>query len=247
MIKDYRIYQFDKREGFICFLEGMVLNGVISFLFYNSVYAMFPGMILIMFYFREKKRVLGQKRMRRMRLELKEFLNALIAALQTGRSIENAFAEALKDTARYMEKDTVFLREIKRICGGVEMGEPLEKMLMDFSERCHMEELQYFAQVLSIGKRTGGNIVSIMKNTIRMIQERMDAEEEIAATIAEKQLEFHVMTVIPLAIIIYLRLGAGGLLDSLYGNFTGIFVMTVCLMLYGGCYLYGKRLLEFEN
>lgn len=247
MIKDYRIYDFNRKEKICCFAEGMALNGLIAVLFYNSVYAMVPGILLVLLYFREKKRVLAQKRLQHMRIELKEFLNALIAALQTGRSMENAFWESCKDTARYLEKDTAFLLEMKRICGGVEMGEPLERMLMDFADRSHMEELQYFAQVFSIGKRSGGNIVSIMKNTIRMIQERMEVEEEIATITAEKMLEFQVMTIIPMAIIIYLRISAGGLLECLYGNLTGILVMSCCLMIYGGCYLYGRRLLEFEN
>ena len=247
MIKDYRSYEFNRRERLLCFAEGMALNGLIAVLFYNSFYAMLPGMLLVVIYFREKKHLLVQKRMRQMRLELKEFLNALIAALQTGRSLENAFLEALKDTSQYLGRETMFLQEIKRICGGVGMGEPLEQMLMEFSGRSSMEELQYFAQVFSIGKRSGGNIVAIMKNTIRMIQERMEVEEELVAMTAEKTLEFQIMTVIPLVIIIYLRLGAGGLLDCLYGNLTGAAVMTVCLVIYGGCYLYGKRLLEFEN
>ena len=247
MIKDYRIYEFDRREKILCFLEGMLFNGIISILFYNSFYALIPGMVLVVFYTKEKKRMLVQRRMEQMRVELKELLNALIAALQTGRSIENAFYEAYKDTVRYVEKDTPFLLEIKRICAGVEAGEPLERMLAEFSVRSHMEELQYFSQVFSIGKRSGGNIIAIMKNTIRMLQERMDAEKEITTIIVEKKLEFHVMTIIPIAIIIYLRVGAGGLLDTLYGNMTGILVMTACLAIYGGCYFYGKRLLEFKN
>lgn len=247
MIKDYRVYEFHRKEKVLCLLEGTIFNGVIAILFYDSFYAMIPGILLMVFYTKEKKRMLVQRRMEQMRAELKEFLNALIAALQTGRSMENAFAEAHKDTAGYMEKETPFLLEMKRICIGVEMGEPLERMLAEFSARSHMEELQYFSQVFSIGKRSGGNIISIMKNTIRMLQERMDAEKEIATTIAEKRLEFQVMTMIPMVIILYLRIGAGGLLDTLYGNVVGIFVMTVCLAIYGGCYLYGKRLLEFEG
>lgn len=247
MIKDYRRYEFSQKEKIRYFLEGMLLNGVIGILFYNSFYAMVPGMVLVVFYQKEKKRVLVQKRMEQVRLELKEFLNTLIAALQTGRSMENAFVEAYRDLAGYVEADTVFLQEIKRICKGVEMGEALEKMLAAFAERSHMEELQYFSQVFSIGKRSGGNIISIMKNTIRMLQERMDAEKEITTAIAEKRMEFQIMTVIPMAIILYLRAGAGGLLDTLYGNVTGILVMTICLLIYGGCYLYGKRLLEFEG
>ena len=179
-----------------------------------------------------------------MRRELKEFLNALIATLQTGRSLENAFIEATKDLVRYTEKDTSFIKELKQICVKINLGEPMEKLLAEFSKRSHLEELEYFSEVFSIGKRSGGNIVAIMKNTIHMLQERMEAEEEIITTITEKKLEFQVMTVIPLAIILYLRIGASNLMNRLYGNITGVCVMTVCLVIYGGCYLYGKRLLE---
>ena len=247
MIRDYRIYEFERKEKIISFFEGMLLNGMIAVLFYDSFYAMIPGMVVVVFYLKEKKRVLAQKRVRQIRAELKEFLNILIAALQTGRSLENAFEEAAKDMERYMGNETIYLREIKRVCGGVKMGKPLEVLLEDFAERSCIEELQYFAQVFSVAKRSGGNIVGIMKNTIEMIRQRMENEEEVAIVIAEKKLEFQIMSVIPMAIIVYLRIGAGGLLDSLYGNVTGIFVMTLCIVLYGGCYLYGKRLLEFEN
>lgn len=244
MIKDYRVYEFDKKERTVCFFEGLLLNSVISILFYNSLIAMIPGMILVAFYFKEKKLVLARKRMQDMRRELKEFLNALIVTLQTGRSLENAFIEATKDLIRYTEKDTSLVKELKQICAKINLGEPMEKLLAEFSKRSHLEELEYFTEVFSIGKRSGGNIVAIMKNTIRMLQERMEAEEEIITTITEKKLEFQVMTVIPLAIILYLRIGAGNLMNRLYGNVMGVCVMTVCLVIYGGCYLYGKRLLE---
>lgn len=247
MIRDYREYRFNRREMTYCLLEGTVLDAGISFLFYNSAAAMIPGAFLIYLYYREKKRRLKNRRMRRMRCELREFLNALIAALQTGRSIENAFSAALKDTEGYVETGSDFAEEMRKICAGVLVGQPLEKLLLDFAMRSHMEELEYFAEVFRIGKRSGGNLIGILKNTIRMLQERMDAEEEIYTVISQARLEFYIMCVVPLAIIVYLRITAGGLLEVLYGNLTGILVMTACLILYGGCYLYGKKLLEIES
>lgn len=246
MRKDYRIYEFDKKEKAVTFFEGLLLNALVAFLFYDSVFAMLPGMILIFFYRKEKKRRLARKQMQEMRKELKEFLNSLIAALQTGRSLENAFLEATRDLARYMGKNTPFVTELKQICVKVSLGEPLERLVAEFSQRSHLEELEYFSEVFSIGRRSGGNLVGIMKNTIHLLQERMEAEEEIATTITEKRLEFQIMTVVPLAIILYLRVGASNLIGQLYGNLLGILVMTGCLVLYGGCYLYGKRLLEIN-
>ncbi len=246
MIKDYRIYEFTRKEILFCMLEGMCLNAVISILFFDSLWAMIPGCFLIVFYFKEKRRKLVRQRMQKLRMEFKEFINTLIAILQTGRSMENAFSEAFKDLSRYEEK-TVFLKELQKICAGISVGESLEKLLLDFSARSHMEELEYFAEVFSIGKRSGGNLVGIMKNTIRMLQERMDAEEEIYTILAEKRTEFYLMCIIPLVMIVYLRFTAGTMMESLYGNITGVLVMTACLLIYGGCYLYGKRLLEIEH
>lgn len=247
MIKDYRVYRFNRKEKISALFEGMFLNAIVSFLFFDSFVAMIPGILLVILYVKEKKRRLMRKRFRQLRTELKEFLNELIVALQTGRSIENAFAEALKDTERYLEKETLFVLEMKKICAGVSIGESLEKLILQFAYRSHLEELEYFAEVFSVGKRSGGNLIAIMKNTIRMIQEKMDGEEEIYTVIADKQMEFQVMCVIPFVIIIYLRISAGTLMNHLYGNITGTAIMAACVLVYGGCYLYGKRILEIES
>lgn len=247
MIKDYREYRFNPKEKISALFEGMFLNAIVSFLFFDSFLAMIPGILLVILYVKEKKRRLMRKQFRQLRTELKEFLNELIVALQTGRSIENAFAEALKDTERYLEKETLFVLEMKKICAGVSIGESLEKLILQFAYRSHLEELEYFAEVFSVGKRSGGNLIAIMKNTIRMIQEKMDGEEEIYTVIADKQMEFQVMCVIPFVIIIYLRISAGTLMNHLYGNITGIVIMAACVLVYGGCYLYGKRILEIES
>lgn len=246
MISDYRIYRMDKKEKVFTFLEGMLFNGLIAFLIYDSVFAMIPGMILLVIYFKEKRRTLARKRMRAMRVEFGEFLNTWIAVLQTGKSMENAFIESCKDTAEYLGSNSVFLAETKYISGRIINGEPLEKLLVDFAKRSHMEELEYFSEVFSVGKRSGGNFVGIIKNTVRMIQERLEAEEEIDTILTEKQFEFHIMCIIPFAMIGYLRIGAGNLIDCMYKNLTGVLIMTVCLVIYGGCYFYGKRILEIK-
>lgn len=247
MKSDYGIYKLSGKETIQAAAEGILLNAGLAMLFYDSFLAMLPGMLIVWFYVKEKKHILMRKRKKRMQTELQEFLNALIAALQTGRSVENAFAEALKDTMEYVGKDTEFVIEIKYICKGVSLGESLEKLLKDFSDRSCLEELEYFSEVFRIGKRSGGNLIGIMKNTIRMLQEKMEAEAEIYTVLSEKRLEFYLMSVIPLGILVYLRIGAGNLIESLYHNITGIVVMTICLIVYGGCYLYGKRLLEIET
>ena len=141
MIKDYRIYTFSWKERLVCWIEGMVLNGTVSILFFDSFLAMIPGVVLVFFYHQEKKRRLMRRRIHHLRKEFQCFLNEMIAALQTGRSIENAFLEAIKDTEKYLEQETIFVMEMKKIGGSMSVGEPLEKLLLDFSTRSHLEEM----------------------------------------------------------------------------------------------------------
>lgn len=247
MIYDYRIYEFTKKEKIISFFQGMGLNALIAFLFYDSCLALIPGIVVVVLFMKEKKRVLAQKRLRRMREDLKEFFHMLVAAMQTGRSLENAFLQSSKDLSEYLGKETEIALEIKKICAGIGVGEPLEKLLMDLAMRSHLEELEYFAEVFCIARNSSGNLISIMKNTLQMLQGKMDVADEIDTIMTENQLEFYLMCVIPLGIIVYLRIGAAALIGQLYGNFLGLAVMTTCLVVYGGCYFYGKRILEFEN
>ena len=208
---------------------------------------MLPGMLIVILFMKEKKRILAQKRLRRMREDLKEFFQILIAAMQTGRSLENAFLQSGKDLSEYLGKETEIVLEVKKICAGISVGEALEKRLMDLAVRSHLEELEYFAEVLTIARNSGGNLLFIMKNTLQMLQEKMDVADEIDTLMTENQLEFYLMCIIPFGIIGYLRIGAATLIEQLYGNLTGIVVMTSCLVVYGSCYFYGKRILEFEN
>ena len=59
-----------------------------------------------------------------------------------------------------------------------------------------------------------------------------------------KQLEHTIMSVIPAAIILYLRFAFSGFLDVLYEGVFGRMVMTVCLMIYAAAILLGRRMVQ---
>ena len=64
MIDDYRIYKFTRREKMISFFQGMGFNVLIAFLFYDSYLAMIPGILVVILFMKEKKRVLLTKFLR---------------------------------------------------------------------------------------------------------------------------------------------------------------------------------------
>lgn len=95
-------------------------------------------------------------------------------------------------------------------------------------------------------KRSGGDMLAIIKDTAGQISDKIDVKREIDTILAAKQYEFRVMSAVPYVIIGYMSFSFPEFMDSLYGNAAGTGVMTVCLMVYIGAYYLGLRIIRIE-
>ena len=123
---------------------------------------------------------------------------------------------------------------------------PLEQILEEFGERTQTEDVQNFVTVFAAAKRSGGNMIAIIQDTVRQIGDKIDVKREIDTILASKRYEFRVMSAVPYAIIGYMSLSFPEFMDCLYGNILGIGVMTVCLAIYMGAYYLGVRMIRIE-
>lgn len=117
---------------------------------------------------------------------------------------------------------------------------------MDLAARSGLEDIRMFANVLTISKRTGGNMEAVLKNTWRILSGKIDTEREIASSIASRKYEQTIMNVIPLGIILYIQISFPEFMDVLYGNLLGVSVMTVCLGIYLAALGIGQRIMRIE-
>ena len=154
--------------------------------------------------------------------------------------------DAYKDLRQsYGEKD-ILVRELKFMCNQTALSIPVEQLFMDLAGRSGVADIRMFANVLAISKRTGGNMEAVMKNTWRIISGKIDTEREIASSIAARKYEQTIMSVIPLAIILYIQVSFPEFMDVLYGNLFGALVMTVCLGIYLAAWAIGQRIMRIE-
>lgn len=65
----------------------------------------------------------------------------------------------------------------------------MDKLFLDMAERVDLEELYQFAQIVSIAKRSGGNLIEITTNTIEHLSQTIQIKEEIETMTAAKQME----------------------------------------------------------
>lgn len=240
---DYRQYTLSLKEWVILLVRYEVLTGIIAVLFYNSFWAclaMAPG---IWFYIKLEKQRLKQVRARQLKLDFKEGITTLYSGAATGAALEQAFIRSVKDMGLTM-KEGPLIKEFRRICRKTEMGQPLDRALMDFARRSGDEDIQNFAEIISVIKRSGGNAPAMIKSSIETIGSKIETGYEIETMVAAKKGEFRMMTVIPVGILVYLRVCSPGFLDVFYGNLPGAVIMTVILGIYLLTLYWGSQILK---
>ncbi len=90
-------------------------------------------------------------------------------------------------------------------------------------------------------------MIGIIRNTAGQIRDKLEVRAEIETErLWDLKYEFKVMAVIPFVMIAYMKFSFPEFMKILYGNPTGIGVMTACLAIYFGAYLLGEKIVNIE-
>ncbi len=196
--------------------------------------------------YRMFQKELEEKKEAEFQLQFKEAIQTLSASLNSGYSVENAFYETQKELLIIYPPEARISRELLIIVRKLKIHMPIEQALKEFAECTQTEEVQSFAEVFGMAKRSGGDMIGIIRDTVRQISDKIDVKREIDTILAAKRYEFRVMSVIPYIIIGYMSVSFPEFMKSLYGNAAGIGVMTGCLAIYTGAYYLGVKMIKIE-
>lgn len=242
----YDRYRLNIRELALGLGKGIAVCGVLSYTYYRSIYAflwMLPfaaaGPVA------ERKRLM-RKRKQELALQFKESMMILASSLSAGYSIENAMAASIEELTALYGKKGLMTREFTLMVQQIQMNRPVERLLEDFAARSGLDDIQSFAEVFSVAKRSSGDLGSIMRHTAEVIRDKMQVREEIATMTASRQFEQKIMNMIPFFIVFYVESASPGFFDQMYGTSLGRILMSGCLAVYLTAYLMAKRILEIE-
>ena len=243
---DYQKYHFNIKEIIRFGAEGIGIGIIANYLCYRALWAFVIIIPFILFYFKWKRRRIIKGRQEKLRVQFKDAIHSLQIALSAGYSMENALGACLTDLKGIYQQNEPIIQEFLYIQKQIRLSIPIEVLFMDLGNRSQVEDIQNFAGIYAIAKKSGGNLNAILSKTTRMIEEKIETGKEIAASIAAKRMEQIIMSIVPCGIILYVQLTSPGFMDVLYGNMVGIVVMTGCLFLYILAYWLGKKMMEIE-
>ena len=93
-------------------------------------------------------------------------------------------------------------------------------------------------------KRLGGGYARYLRDTADRLEERINMQGELLSMISQKKLELTIMSVMPMAIVLYMKITSKGFLDPLYHNLTGVVLMIVSLIVYTGSVAFGNYMIK---
>ncbi|WP_170164402.1 type II secretion system F family protein [Mobilisporobacter senegalensis] len=171
---------------------------------------------------------------------------SISSSLNAGYSIENSLSEAIGDLKILYGESSYIVNEFEYMASQIRMNRTIEEVLQEFANRSQLEDIHNFAEVFITAKRTGGDMIKIIRATSKVIGDKVDVKREIKTLITAKQFETKIMNLIPLGIILYMWMFSPGFLDPLYHNLFGIIIMTAALIVYIVSFLLSKKIINIE-
>ena len=243
---DYQTWEFTGREYLEIAGISLGIAAAVNLFCYRAWWACIAVVPvgIVCFHTYRKNRI--QRRKEELYDSFRDLIAWMHTALRSGYSMENAVLEAAEQLEQSLGKENVLVEELHQMRHKMTLSVPVEQLFLDLAMRSRIEDIETFASVLIIAKRTGGNICEVLQNTWDIFCTRMDTMREIRAGVSSRRFEQNIMSIVPFGILIYVQISFPEFLRGMYGNVIGVLFMSGCLATYLAAWVLGKKILEVE-
>ncbi|MCX4308167.1 MAG: type II secretion system F family protein [Acetatifactor sp.] len=227
---NYNVYHMSKGEKLLyILLAGALLYGL-GYIFYQNVIISLLFSLLALKYPAIRTKAIIRKRKRQLTMQFKDMLYSLSSAVSAGNSVERALVIARDDmVSQYGESNVFIVQELELMVSRISINLNIEDVFADFAERSGLEDIRTFADIFEVAKRTGGNLVQIIRQTTDVIADKIEVETEIDTALSGKKMEQKVVTVMPIALTLFMTVSTDGFMDPIFNTLSGRLVATVAL------------------
>lgn len=165
-------------------------------------------------------------------------------SLAAGYSAEGSLCEAAKSLEKLYGAEARITKEFGIMRAQLTMGITFEEVLKGFAERSNVGDISTFAELVTVLKRTGGDVDRVIRQTASNLRDRIELKRDLNMVIAEKLGEFRLMCIIPYGILLYLKICSPTMSEPLYHSPAGCGFMTLILFAYMCCVFGGEWILK---
>ena len=241
---DYHIYYMKPKDRILAALAGIAAGFAVGFIFFNSIpVSLILSPVLAVFLQRPYQGILEKKRRKSLLIQFRDLLETISASYSSGQTTVQAFHDAEGEMGNLHGEGADITKEVAIINTGLVNGYRIEDLLLNFADRCGLDDVRSFANVFEVCNRKGGDLKKIVGDTRRVICDKIEIEMEIETMVASSKNELNIMMVFPFVIMLSMR----GLSDSTADNsLTNLVVKVIALLIFAGAYFLGRKMTDIK-
>lgn len=246
-LTDYNVYIMSRQERIVTMILAAAVLFAVGYVFYHSIILSALVALFCVKFPKIRTRQIIDKRKKQLMLQFKDMLYSLSSALSVGKSVETGIRDSLQDLrVIYPDPETDILRELEYILRGIGISNTIEEMFSQFAERADLEDIDNFVDIFVTCKRTGGDLIEVMRSTSNTIGEKIEVKQEIHTMISGKKYEFNFMMVLPVILILFLTLTSGDYMAPVFQTIVGRLAMTAAIVTFVLAYVVGSRIMKID-
>ncbi len=244
---DYRIYVLNNHEKIKYYIVSGSLSFLVGYIFYKSFLISFIFMIIPFLFKKSYEDYICKKRKLELTNQFKDMLYTLSSSIASGKQLRESLKESEISLNIIYGEQAYIVRELKEINRRIEVSKEDEnKLLIDFANRTGIEDIENFADICTICKKTGADLNNMILKTSTLLTEKMNIEKDIKAIVVQKKYESKIISLMPIFIILFLNVTSPDYLDTMYYTLQGKIIMTLALMVSAFSYKMMERLTEIK-
>ena len=183
---------------------------------------------------------LGKRRMKKFSGEFANAVDVIVRGIKSGLPVHDCF----KIIAR--ESPAPLGPEFQRLVEGLGVGLTLSQALDRMYERMPTPELRFFAIVIAIQQKTGGNLAEALGNLSAVLRARRMMGEKIKAMSSEAVASAGIIGSLPPVVMILVSLTTPAYMAKLFTDPRGQFMLLVAVVMMAFGVFVMKKMISFK-
>jgi tight adherence protein B len=182
----------------------------------------------------------GKKRMKKFSMAFADSVDILVRGIKTGLPIHDCFKIIARESPQPLAGEFQLL--VEGLGVGMTLAEALDKMF----ERMPVPELKFFAIVIAIQQKSGGNLAEALGNLTTVLRARRMMGEKIKAMSSEAIASAGIIGSLPPVVMILVLISSPSYMMLMFTDMRGQ-VMLLGAALWMGCGIFMmKRMISFK-
>jgi tight adherence protein B len=169
--------------------------------------------------------------------QVADAVGSIAAAIRAGMSIPQALDHAARETPAPLG------RSLGVLVDDLTLGVPLEEAVGGWAAAIDTDDARLLGSVLSLHRRSGGDLPSVLDQVAIALRERRAASREVRALTAQARLSGGILGFLPIGFFGFLWLTSRQDVQGAFRNPAGIAAMTIGLTLEALAFVWIRRLL----